>query len=106
MLPIVNENDTVAVEEVQFNFGDNDNLSALVATLIGADLLVILSDVAGLYTADPRLEPQAELVPLVEEIATDDPALRRQGAPARSARAAWRASCRRRARRTRQGSPV
>jgi glutamate 5-kinase len=68
VLPIVNENDTVAVEEVQFNFGDNDNLSALVATLIGADLLVILSDVAGLYTADPRVEPQAELVALVEEV--------------------------------------
>ena len=69
VLPIVNENDTVAVEEVQFTFGDNDNLSAIVATLIGADLLVILSDVAGLFTADPRVEPQAELVPLVEEIA-------------------------------------
>ena len=71
VLPIVNENDTVAVEEVQFNFGDNDNLSAIVATLVGADLLVILSDVAGLFTADPRLDPAAELVPLVEEIARD-----------------------------------
>ena len=69
VLPIVNENDTVAVEEVQFNFGDNDNLSALVATLVSADLLVILSDVAGLYTADPRLDPNAALVPLVDEIA-------------------------------------
>jgi glutamate 5-kinase len=66
VLPIVNENDTVAVEEVQFNFGDNDNLSALVATLVSADLLVILSDVAGLYTADPRADPDAALVPLVE----------------------------------------
>jgi glutamate 5-kinase len=71
VLPIVNENDTVAVEEVQFNFGDNDNLSALVATLVGADLLVILSDVAGLFTADPRLDPDARLVPLVEEVARD-----------------------------------
>jgi glutamate 5-kinase len=69
VLPIVNENDTVAVEEVQFNFGDNDNLSAIVATLVSADLLVILSDVAGLYTADPRVYPSAALVPLVEEIA-------------------------------------
>ncbi len=67
VLPIVNENDTVAVEEMRFRFGDNDNLSALVATLIGADLLVILSDVSGLYTADPHREPGAALVPLVEE---------------------------------------
>ncbi len=71
VLPIVNENDTVAVEEVQFNFGDNDNLSAIVATLVSADLLVILSDVAGLYTADPRVDPNAALVPLVREIAGD-----------------------------------
>ncbi len=68
VLPIVNENDSVAVEEVRFNFGDNDNLSALVATLIAADLLVILSDVPGLYTADPRSDPGATLVPLVEAI--------------------------------------
>ena len=68
VLPIVNENDTVAVEEVQFNFGDNDNLSAIVATLVGADLLVILSDVAGLYTGDPRLAGDAAPLPLVEEI--------------------------------------
>src|SRR5262245_25893581 len=71
VLPIVNENDTVAVEEVQFNFGDNDNLSALVATLVDADLLVILSDVAGLYTADPRVDPAAAPVPLVEQISDD-----------------------------------
>ena len=71
VLPIVNENDTVAVEEVRFNFGDNDNLSAIVATLISADLLVILSDVAGLYTSDPRVDQHAALVPLVEEIAPE-----------------------------------
>jgi glutamate 5-kinase len=71
VLPIVNENDTVAVEEVQFNFGDNDNLSALVATLVDADLLVILSDVAGLFSADPRQDPNAALVPLVEQIGDD-----------------------------------
>lgn len=71
VLPIVNENDSVAVEEVQFNFGDNDNLSAIVATLVGADLLVILSDVAGLYTADPRVDPNAALVALVKEIADE-----------------------------------
>jgi glutamate 5-kinase len=64
VIPIVNENDTVAVEEIQF--GDNDNLSALVAVLIEADLLVILSDVAGLYDRDPRLYPEAQLISLVE----------------------------------------
>jgi glutamate 5-kinase len=68
VLPIVNENDTVAVEEMRFRFGDNDNLSAQVATLISADLLVVLSDVPGLYTADPHRQPDAALVPLVEEI--------------------------------------
>ncbi len=65
VIPIVNENDTVAVEELQFSFGDNDNLSALVATLVEADLLVILSDVEGLFTKDPRSCPDAELIPLI-----------------------------------------
>ena len=64
VLPIVNENDSVAVEEIEF--GDNDNLSALVAVLIEADLLVILSDVEGLYERDPRLHADARLVSLVE----------------------------------------
>lgn len=64
VLPIVNENDTVAVEEIQF--GDNDNLSALVSVLVEADVLVILSDVEGLYDQDPRLHPEAKLIPLVE----------------------------------------
>ena len=106
VLPVVNENDTVAVEEVRFNFGDNDNLSALVATLIGADLLVILSDVAGLYTADPRRAADAALVPVVQRGRPRDRGLRqRRRRPARQ-RAAWRASCRRRARRTRRASPA
>ena len=61
-VPIVNENDTVAVEELQF--GDNDNLSALTAALVEADLLVILSDVEGLFETDPRLDAAAPLVPL------------------------------------------
>jgi glutamate 5-kinase len=65
VIPVVNENDTVAVEEMRFKFGDNDNLSALVATLISADLLVILSDVDGLHTADPAADPGATLVPVV-----------------------------------------
>lgn len=67
--PIVNENDVVAVEEIKgARFGDNDNLSAMVANLVDADLLMILSDVAGLYTADPMLDPQAKLIPRVESI--------------------------------------
>jgi len=68
VVPVVNENDTVAVEEVMLNFGDNDNLSALVATLVGADLLVILSDVAGLFTANPAHDDGATLVSLVERV--------------------------------------
>jgi glutamate 5-kinase len=63
VLPIINENDTVSVEEIRF--GDNDNLSVLVATLVGADLLVILTDLDGLYTADPRTDPSASLIPQV-----------------------------------------
>ena len=66
VVPIVNENDTVVVEEIKL--GDNDNLSALTATLVEADLLVVLSDVAGLYTADPRHAGDATLVPLVEAV--------------------------------------
>ncbi len=67
VVPVVNENDTVAVEEF-LNFGDNDNLSALVATLIGADLLVILSDVAGLHTANPATDPDARRIEVVHAI--------------------------------------
>ena len=69
VLPIVNENDTVAVEEIKV--GDNDNLSALVASLIDADLLVLLTDVDGLYTADPAVSPDARKLDTVEAI-TDD----------------------------------
>ena len=69
VLCIVNENDVVAVEELQdARFGDNDNLSAMVANLIDADLLLILSDIAGLYTADPHRHPDAHLIPVVERI--------------------------------------
>lgn len=63
VVPVVNENDTVAVQEIQF--GDNDTLSALVANLAEADLLVILTDTEGLFTADPRRSPAARLIPLV-----------------------------------------
>jgi glutamate 5-kinase len=66
---IVNENDVVAVEELEERrFGDNDNLSAMVANLVDADLLVLLTDTGGLFSADPRLHPAAELIPLVETI--------------------------------------
>ena len=66
IIPIVNENDTVAVEEVKF--GDNDHLSALVATLLGADLLLILSDVEGVFDRDPRTHKDARLIPLVQDV--------------------------------------
>ncbi|MGB9661527.1 MAG: glutamate 5-kinase [Moorellaceae bacterium] len=66
VLPIVNENDTVAVEEIRV--GDNDTLSALVAGLVDADALILLTDSQGLYTADPRSCPEARLIPVVEEI--------------------------------------
>jgi len=79
VVPIVNENDTVAVEEL--NFGDNDNLSALTASLVQADLLVILSDVEGLFTADPRVDRGATRVPVAR---ADDPAVRRMAGPSRT----------------------
>ena len=65
-IPVVNENDTVAVEEIEF--GDNDTLSALVAVLTGADALVLMSDIDGLFTADPREDPGARLIPVVEKL--------------------------------------
>jgi glutamate 5-kinase len=67
---IINENDVVAIDELQGSrlFGDNDNLSAMVANLIDADLLIILSDISGLYTADPGINPNASLIPEVERI--------------------------------------
>lgn len=68
-VPIVNENDTVTAEEIRV--GDNDTLSARVAALVGADLLVILSDVDGLYPRDPRTCPGQEPVPVVTELGPD-----------------------------------
>ena len=65
-LPIINENDTVSTAEIEI--GDNDTLSAIVATNVNADLLVLLSDIDGLYTADPRKNPDAKLIHTVEEI--------------------------------------
>lgn len=69
VIPIVNENDTVVTDEIEF--GDNDTLSAIVAALIQADLLILLSDIDGLYTDDPRTNPDAVLVPEVEYITED-----------------------------------
>ncbi len=66
VVPVVNENDTVAVEEIKV--GDNDNLAALVAHLVDADLLVILTDVDGLYTGDPRVDPEARRLETVDAV--------------------------------------
>lgn len=71
IIPIINENDVVAVDEIKF--GDNDKLSALVANLVDADLLVILTDQLGLFTADPRRDAQAELI---RQVATIDDSVR------------------------------
>lgn len=65
-MPIINENDTVATQEI--GVGDNDTLAAIVAAGVHADLLVLLSDIDGLYTANPKDDPNAELIPLVEEV--------------------------------------
>ncbi|WP_243370284.1 glutamate 5-kinase [Geotalea sp. SG265] len=66
IIPIINENDTVAVDEIKF--GDNDNLSALVTNLVEAQLLVILTDIDGFHTADPRTDPAAKLIHLIRSI--------------------------------------
>lgn len=69
IIPIVNENDTVAIDELEgHNFGDNDMLSAIVAKLVSADGLVILTDIDGLYDADPRKNPEAKRIEKVEKI--------------------------------------
>jgi glutamate 5-kinase len=68
-VPVVNENDTVATSEIRY--GDNDRLAARVATMAGADLLVLLSDIDGLYTAPPQSDPDAQLIPLVPRITAE-----------------------------------
>jgi glutamate 5-kinase len=73
--PVVNENDTVATDEIRY--GDNDRLAARVAQCAGADLLVLLSDIDGLYTADPRRDPAAEHIPLVRDITAQHEAMAR-----------------------------
>lgn len=66
VIPVVNENDTVATEEIEF--GDNDTMSAIVASLIKADLLILMSDIDGLYTDDPKKNPEATLIRQVDQI--------------------------------------
>lgn len=73
VLPIINENDTVSIDEIKF--GDNDTLSALVANVIDANLTILLSDVDGLYTANPRLDPTASRVEVVETVTSEIEAL-------------------------------
>ncbi len=76
VVPIINENDVVAVEELMGDvFGDNDTLSAMVANLIDADMLVMLGEMGGLYTADPHLDPDARLIPVVERVSENLEAL-------------------------------
>ena len=72
-LPVINENDTIATAEIKV--GDNDTLGAIVACCVKADLLVLLSDIEGLYTADPRKDPDAKLIPTVEEVTPEIEAL-------------------------------
>lgn len=71
VIPIVNENDTVSVEELELEFGDNDTLAAIVGQLVHADLLIVLSDIDGLYDKNPKLYPDAQMIERVTEI-TDD----------------------------------
>ena len=76
-LPVINENDAVSTDEIGVvsTIGENDTLSAIVAQLVEAELLVLLSDIEGLYTADPRKDPAAELIPTVEEVTPEVEAL-------------------------------
>ncbi len=72
IIPIINENDTVAIDELEGNnFGDNDMLSAVLAALVGADRLVILTDIDGLYDDNPRTNPNAKKIDVVEEISDE-----------------------------------
>ncbi len=68
VIPIVNENDTVSTEELDLEFGDNDTLSAIVTALVGGDLLILLSDIDGLYTDDPHMNKDAKLIAFVDNI--------------------------------------
>ncbi|ACC98931.1 Glutamate 5-kinase [Elusimicrobium minutum Pei191] len=80
VVPIINENDTISTEEIRF--GDNDKLSALVSQMVDADILVLLSDIDGLYTNDPKISKKAKFVPLVKEINEN---IEKMAAPTKSA---------------------
>ena len=71
VIPVVNENDTVAIDELELEMGENDSLAANVAVISNSDLLIILSDIDGLFDKDPKTNDDAHLIPVVEEI-TDD----------------------------------
>lgn len=71
VIPIINENDTVAIDELELEVGENDSLAAIVAKIAKADLLIIMSDIEGLYDKDPHKSEDAKLIPVVHEI-TDD----------------------------------
>lgn len=73
VIPIINENDTVTTKELVI--GDNDTLAAIVAESVKADLLVLLSDIDGVFTADPRLDPNAKLIPVIDEVTPEIEAL-------------------------------
>lgn len=68
IIPVVNENDTVAIDELELEFGENDSLAAYVGIFCGADMLVILSDIDGLFDSDPRENPDAKIIPMVNGI--------------------------------------
>jgi glutamate 5-kinase len=78
-VPVVNENDTIATAEIRF--GDNDRLAARVAQMTSADMLVLLSDIDGLYTADPRNDPNARHIPMVREVGADIEAMAGEAPP-------------------------
>ena len=71
VIPIINENDTVAIDELELEVGENDSLAAIVAKIAKADLLIIMSDIDGLYDKDPHKSDDAKLIPVVNEI-TDE----------------------------------
>ena len=78
-VPVINENDTVATSEIRF--GDNDRLAARVAAMIAADALVLLSDIDGLYSADPKLDPAARHIPLIEDLSPEIEAMGGEALP-------------------------
>lgn len=75
VIPVINENDTVAIDELELEVGENDSLAAIVATIAKADLLIIMSDIDGLYNKDPHKEKDATLIPVVNEITDEIKAL-------------------------------